>query len=99
MTGYDDHHSIRRGPPEPSRTEGPPCNVCGRPMLGRQKNRHHLCDPAGVVGHHCICTPGCTDTHIGDQGTCDAACIPCARTKGQLHRALYGKPDESKVAS
>jgi len=27
------------------RTEGPPCDECGRPMLLGQRNRHHTCGP------------------------------------------------------
>lgn len=45
MTGYLDHHGFRRGAPEPSRTEGPPCEVCGEMMLGGQRRRHGVCSP------------------------------------------------------
>jgi len=45
MTGYLEHHGFRRAAPEKSRTEGPPCRECGRPMLGGQKVRHGVCSP------------------------------------------------------
>ncbi len=45
MSGYLDHHGFRRGAPEASRTEGPPCSECGRPMLAGQKGRHGVCSP------------------------------------------------------
>ena len=45
MPGYLEHHGFRRGAPERSRTEGPPCQECGRPMLAGQKKRHGVCSP------------------------------------------------------
>lgn len=45
MPDYLSHHGFRRGAPEPSRTSGPPCEVCGRPMLGGQRRRHGICSP------------------------------------------------------
>lgn len=45
MADYYKHHGFRRGAPEQPRTQGPPCNVCGMPMLGGQKKRHGVCSP------------------------------------------------------
>lgn len=45
MPDYLSHHGFRRGAPEKSRTSGPPCEVCGLPMLAGQKARHGVCSP------------------------------------------------------
>jgi hypothetical protein len=61
------------------------CDVCGEPMHGGQRSRHHLCDPTSIVGRACTCPPGCTVTVVGDQGTCDATCVPCTLYAGKIH--------------
>jgi hypothetical protein len=45
VSGYLEHHGFRKGAPEPSRVQGPPCAECGRPMLGGQRKRHGVCSP------------------------------------------------------
>ena len=45
MPDYLSHHGFRRGAPEPSRTTGRPCEVCGLPMLAGQTRRHGVCSP------------------------------------------------------
>lgn len=45
MPDYLSHHGYRRGAPEDDRTSGPPCEVCGGPMLAGQRRRHAVCSP------------------------------------------------------
>lgn len=68
------------------------CAMCGLAMVhpgGR--DRHHMCDPSSIGGKVCDCAPGCTDTRIGDQSTCQPSCAVCTRFAGELHRDVFGK--------
>ena len=66
-----------------TRRNYPPCVDCGRPLPAGQRNlRHHACTPGDLSGETCTCPPGCTNTNIGDNGTCADDCIPCPVTAG-----------------
>ena len=88
MSGYLDYHGFRRGKPERSRTEGPPCSECGQPMVVGQRGKHFMCDPDTLVGHRCTCRPGCTDIAVGDRGDCDPLCAPCGLKRNQDYKSV-----------
>lgn len=79
-------------------TTGPPCDVCGRPMLLGQRRRHHVCDDSSLVGRRCVCPPGCTDRTVGDAGTCAAGCEPCTTHTGQLRSKIWADPKKTGVS-
>ena len=65
------------------------CEACGEPMVVGQWGRHHLCNPNTIVGlPACNCPPGCTDTHVGDKGTCNPTCEVCRLMHGVVQLAL-----------
>ena len=88
MSSYLDHHGFRRGKPQASRTEGPPCSECGKAMLVGQRGKHSACDIVTITGRRCSCVPGCTVAVVGDQGCCDPECFPCRSKRGQDHRSV-----------
>lgn len=67
-----------------------PCSVCGMPMAAGQRGRdsHYACDPLSTVGERCTCPIGCTDTIVGDGGSCSPTCIPCRLHAGVPHKAV-----------
>jgi hypothetical protein len=67
-----------------------PCVECGQPILAAGRDRHHACDPRSIVGRRCSCTPGCTETHVGDQGPCKPDCEVCTLLAGRLYAEVDG---------
>lgn len=64
----------------------PTCDVCHRPMVMGQRDRHHICDLTSMVGERCVCRPGCTDELVGDGAVgCDETCVPCRLQRNRLH--------------
>ncbi len=63
----------------------PRCEACGHPMIAYGRRRHFMCDETTHVGKQCTCPPGCTDTLVGDGGTCDPECVPCRLFAGTRH--------------
>lgn len=64
----------------------PRCVECGQSMIVGQRDRHGVCDETSIVAERCTCAPGCTDKIVGDAGTCDPECVPCALRAGEVHR-------------
>lgn len=92
----DIHHGRRGGNWLPDDYDGSPlddarrCVACGQPIITRGRDRHYVCDPRSIVGRVCVCAPGCTVAHVGDQGSCRADCEVCSLLLGRPYDEVEG---------
>lgn len=102
-TRTDIHHGRQGGHWLPDDYEGSPldnakpCDVCGQPIIAFGRTRHFVCDERSIVGRACVCNPGCTDTHVGDQGSCRAGCEVCSLLRGRPYDEIEGWKKSKKT--